>query len=91
MNYKDEIEKRVRLSKPDFFIEPEEGSREYPLGILDNIGQADFCWQFGQDGRLFIEDEDDNSQRALNNLIKYWRWCDQNPKIGPIVLIHILA
>ncbi len=87
MSYKEEIEGRVNL----VFALPQVGIREYQLNISNNTGLADFCWNFGEHGRLFIEDEDDNSQRGLNNLIKYWRWCDQNPGPGPIVLIHVLG
>jgi hypothetical protein len=90
MGYKDEIERRVHLPKPGFFINPPK-VREYPLYIQNNTGHADFCWYFRKNGKLFVEDEDDGSSRALNNLVKYWRWCDENPDSGPILLIHILG
>lgn len=91
MDYKEAIEKRVQLAGGHFFEMPPTGIREYPLKIPGHTGLADFCWHFGTSGRLFIEDEDNSSQRALNNLVKYWLWCDENPNFGPIGLIHIVG
>jgi hypothetical protein len=91
MSYQDEIEKRIQYGGNDFFRKPVEGIQQYPLIISSSTGRADFCWEFGATGRLFVEDEDDQSQRALNNLVKYWAWCDQNPDFGPVYLIHILG
>ncbi|WNM56381.1 hypothetical protein [Candidatus Nitrospira allomarina] len=88
--YKNEIH---NLVKDDcwsgFFRDPEKSPREFPLRLSDCIGRADFCYEFEESGKLFIEDDD--APRAINNLIKYWRWCLEHHEERPIVLIHIIG
>lgn len=78
--YKKEIDTLVRN------ILGVSGVRESPL-----IGRckADFCYELKPSGKLFIEDND--PQRAVNNLIKYWEWCLKYPSERPILLIHIIG
>jgi hypothetical protein len=40
-------------------------------------------------GKLFVEDDD--PQRALSNLIKYWLWCTRRAEIKVTYLIHIIG
>ena len=82
--YKAEIEEAVGAHSNRFEV-PEEGAREY---LLQNRCKADFCFHIKPQGQLFIEDDD--SARGLNNLIKYWIWCEDHPDVGPVHLIHIL-
>lgn len=89
MNHKNKIIKIVKNSTPDFFWQPSIGIQEYPLDITGKKAKADFRFEFAGSGLLFIEDEDDNAQRALNNLAKYWRWCKENPKYQPVHVISI--
>jgi hypothetical protein len=70
MSYKDEIEKCVRLVGDGLFTEPK---KEYRLNIQNNDGKADFCWKIGLSGWLFIEDEDNNSQRALSHGHRFYQ------------------
>ena len=82
-DYKKEIVDCV-LKNP-VLAEPSSGSREFPL---QNRCRADFCFNIKPAGRLFIEDDD--GARAVNNLIKYWIWCEQNPSEMPVHLVHIV-
>lgn len=72
-----------------FFSKPSSGAREYPLKMPPRTCYADFCYDFGTAGKLFIEDDD--AERGLNNLVKYWRWCLLNPGQQPVHLIHIIG
>jgi hypothetical protein len=66
MSYQDEIMRRVE--KPgfgDFFRRPGRGVQEYLLDVGQSA-RADFCYEFDEYGRLFIEDEDDPAQRMLS-------------------------
>lgn len=92
MSYEDEIMQRIEnCSFGGFFRRPSGGIKvkEYPLEICQKTAKADFCYEFGQSGRLFIEPEDDGAQRAVSNLVKYWRWCKENPVYRPVYLISI--
>jgi len=71
------------------FRRPDLGVMEHPLALSNRSGRADFCYELGGGGRLFIEDED--APRALNNLLKYWRWCADNPGLNPVHLIHVIG
>jgi len=88
LSYEDEIIKRVD-SAYGVFRPPTIGVKEYPLLLYRRTGKADFCFEFAKTGLLFIEAEDDPAQRALNNLVKYWRWCKENPKFQPVYVISI--
>ena len=68
------------------FSSPSRRPREYPL---DDRCAADFCYDVLPSGKLFVEDDD--PQRALSNLIKYWPWCTRRPKIKLTYLIHIIG
>lgn len=72
-----------------FFKIPRQGVIGYPLLLSKGSGRADFCFEIGTRGRLFIEDED--SPNALNNLLKYWRWCADHPGMRPVHLIHLMG
>ena len=89
--YKREIAQLVEApSWGGLFRVPAAGSaREYPLVLPDGTGKADFCYDLGQSGKLFIEDDDD--ARALANLVKYWRWCLEHPEQRPVHLVHIIG
>jgi hypothetical protein len=82
--YKTMIEDAVTAHQ-DSFRRPGRGCREYPLL---NRCRADFCFDIMPEGRLFIEDDD--GARGVNNLIKYWMWCEDEPDIRPVHVIHIL-
>jgi len=82
--YKAAIENSVAAFS-NCFQPPEGGPREYSLA---NRCRADFCYNIIPKGRLFIEDDD--GARAVNNLIKYWIWCEQNLEDRPAHLIHIV-
>lgn len=82
--YKAKIEEAV-LAYPDRFSVPDGGAREY---LLQNRCRADFCFTMKPQGRLFIEDDD--GMRGLQNLIKFWIWCEANPSETPIHVVHIL-
>jgi hypothetical protein len=56
-----------------------------PYGIC----YADFCYELGSSGKLFIED--DEAATALNNLVKYWEWSLSHTDQRPIHLIHIIG
>jgi len=71
------------------FRAPQSGAEEYPLDLSGSGGRADYCYEFEESGKLFIEDDD--APRALNNIIKYWRWCLEHSQQHPIVLIHVIG
>ena len=73
-----------------FFKVPSSGAREYPLTSQDgNSCRADFCYELRPTGKVFIED--DEAPTALNNLVKYWRWCLHHPEEHPVHLVHIIG
>lgn len=88
MSYKHDLEVLID-SFGKYFIKPSSGAREKTLAINGKNVYADFSYDIKNGGKLFIEDDD--APRALNNLIKYWRWCFMNEKYKPIHLIHIIG
>lgn len=72
-----------------FFRTPDLGVMEHPLFLSDRSGRADFCYEIGDRGRLFVEDDD--APKTLNNLMTYWRWCAANPDVRPVHLIHVIG
>lgn len=73
-----------------FFKVPVSRVREYQLTLeRGRPCLADFCYELSPAGKLFIED--DEAQTALNNLVKYWRWCLQHPEERPVHLVHIIG
>lgn len=81
--YKTKIKESILLHSR--FRVPAQGASEYRL---QNRCKADFCFDMSPSGKLFIEDDD--GARGVNNLIKYWIWCEDNPNERPVHLIHIL-
>jgi hypothetical protein len=61
---------------------------EFALDVSDRRCRADFCYTIQPTGRLFIEDDD--SARAVSNLIKYWQWCERHPGEARVALVHIV-
>ncbi len=90
LDYKTAIMELVEDSdRRGLFKKPNQGVMEYPLLLSSGSARADFCYEIGSRGRLFIEDED--APKALNNLMKYWRWCADHPGMRPVHLIHVIG
>ena len=70
-----------------FFEVPSSGAREYPLTLQDGNRLCRLLLRIAAHREGFFI-EDDEAPTALNNLVKYWRWCVHHPEEHPVHLIH---
>ncbi|MGH7594929.1 MAG: hypothetical protein ACREOI_01195 [bacterium] len=66
-----------------------DGPREYSLVVNSFIFRADFAFDLPDGSWLFIEDDD--AQRAVSNLAKYWMWMGFNKINYGVHLFHIIG
>jgi len=89
-SYKEQIMNLLQDSSwQGLYKAPQSRVKEYVLTMPYGTCYADFCYELGSTGKLFIEDDD--AARALNNLVKYWEWCISHPDQRPVHLIHIIG
>jgi hypothetical protein len=63
--------------------------RERPFETSESTFRADFACALAGGGWLIVEDDD--AQRALSNLCKYWLWMSEQDRPVPFYLIHLIG
>ncbi len=89
-NWKDWIDEALRCAEIRRLFEsdaPPVREREFRASGIPY--RADFACALTGGGWLIVEDDD--AQRALGNLCKYWLWLSEQEHSGPLYLIHLIG